>query len=83
MEDSEVFKRVIEQKVNRRRLIFKIATQAVIMAVMVLIVSLALTAFIVVKLHLVNLMPMAIICACITMTFTIVGMILVNLWNQI
>lgn len=82
LEESEIFQRVMIDKVDRKRLIFRIVTQAIIMACMVLAVSLFLTALIVTRLHVERVMLMAVICAAITMVCTVIGMILVNLWNQ-
>jgi hypothetical protein len=83
IEQSEVYSRVAQAKVDRKWLLVRVFTQSIIVAGTVAAVSLLVTAFLVVKVfHLEHLIPMALVCVGITMSFTVIGMILLNLWNQ-
>lgn len=82
MENSEVFRRVVEEKLGRKHRIVKIVSQCVVVCFMVIVVSLFLTAFIVVKWPVVSLMAMAILCVCLTVVVTVIGMILLTIWIE-
>ena len=80
-EQSELFQRIQQSQEDRRRAVWRVVTQAAIVGVVVLVCSLALTALLVVITRTTGLMLMAVICVSVTMTFTVIGMFVINLWN--
>jgi len=83
IEQTAIGQRVIEERQAKKRRLIKTISQAIIVACCVLVVSIYLTALVVVIFHVLSLAKMAIICALITMLLTVLGMWLLAIWLDI
>lgn len=80
MESSTVLMKVREAQANQRRWYFKTITQSVIMAIIIQIVSLFLSALIAVLFHVESLRWISGIATMVSMTVTVFGLWVLAIW---
>lgn len=83
MEESEIFRRVIEERQTRKWRILKIVTQILAILVMIAIFSLFITALIINQGEVENIYARLIVCVIVTEAVCAVGLFLITLWTQI
>lgn len=80
MEKSSVYTQVIADRLNARRRLFKTITQSVIMTIIIEVVSLFLSALIVVLLHVGSIRWQAFITVSVSMVITFFGLWVLAIW---
>jgi hypothetical protein len=83
MESSEVLRRVVEEKQARKWRFIKLGSQIAVIAIVVAVVSLFISALIINRAHIESSRSIMLVCVLVTEAVSVVGMILLTIWTQL